>query len=154
LVDTDDVVQETVIKTVRNLGRIEIRDDGALQAYLRQALTNWLTDAYRRSKQRANDTDLNSDLPANQPSPLEEAIGADALRRYDEGLAQLTASDRELVVLRIEFCYEYEEIARMCGKTTAASARVAVSRALARLSKEMHRAACRSAAHRLGSTRG
>jgi RNA polymerase sigma-70 factor, ECF subfamily len=141
LLDTEDIVQETAIKAVRNLGRIEIRDDGALQAYLRRALTNKLADAYRQSQHRANDTDVKSDLPAHQASPLEQAIGIDAARRYEDGLAHLAPSDRELVILRIEFCYEYDEIARMTGKTSAASARVAVSRALARLSKEMHRAA-------------
>jgi RNA polymerase sigma-70 factor (ECF subfamily) len=140
VLDTDDVVQETVIKTVRNLGRIEIRNDGALQAYLRQALSNRLADAYRQSQRRANDTGLKSDLPARQPSPLEHAIGADAVHRYEIGLTHLADSDRELVILRIEFCYEYDEIARMTGKTSAASARVAVSRALARLSKEMRHA--------------
>jgi RNA polymerase sigma-70 factor, ECF subfamily len=137
LLDTEDVVQETLVKTVRNLGRIEVRDDGALQAYLRQALTNRLADAYRQSRRRANDTDVKSDLPANLPSPLEEAIGAEAVQRYEDGLARLKSSDREAVILRIELCYDYEEIARMTGKTGAASARVAVSRALARLSKEM-----------------
>jgi RNA polymerase sigma-70 factor (ECF subfamily) len=137
LLDTDDVVQETMINTVRNLERVDLHDDGALQAYLRQALTNKLTDAYRRFQHRANDTAVKSDLPGNQPSPLEQAIGEDALRRYEDGLARLTASDRELVILRIELCYEYDEIAQMAGKNSAASARVAVSRALARLSKEM-----------------
>jgi len=141
MLDTDDVVQETVIKTVRNLGHMELRDEGALQAYLRKGLTHRLVDAYRQTEHRANDTQVKSDLPANQPSPLEQAIGGDALRRYDEGLARLAPSDRELVILRIELCYEYEEIARMVGKSSAASARVAVSRALARLSKEMRRPA-------------
>ena len=137
LLDTEDVVQDTLVKTVRNLDRIEVRDDGALQAYLRQALTNRLIDAYRQSRRQANDTDVKSDLPANLPSPLDQAIGAEAVQRYDDALARLKPSDREIIILRIELCYEYEEIARMTGKTGAASARMAVSRALGRLSKEM-----------------
>jgi RNA polymerase sigma factor (sigma-70 family) len=141
LLDTEDVVQETLVKAVRNFDRIEIRDDGAFHAYLREALTRRLIDAYRASRPRANDTDVKSDQPANQPSPLEEAIGAEALRRYEAALARLKPSDRSLVILRIELSYEYDEIAHMTGKTGAASARMAVSRALRRLSKEMSRVA-------------
>jgi len=52
----------------------------------------------------------------------------------------LSASDREAIVLRIELCHDYDQIAMQLGKTTAASARVAVSRALARLAREMRQA--------------
>lgn len=141
LLDTEDVVQDTLVKTVRNLAHMEVRDDGALQAYLRQALANRLTDAYRQSRHRSDDTGVRSDLPGLEPSPLEQAIGRQALDRYDHALNQLKASDREAVILRVELCYEYDEIARMTGKTSAASARMMVSRALARLAEEMGRGA-------------
>src|SRR5687768_9791600 len=38
--DTVDLVQETMIGTLRNLENFEPRGEGALQAYLRQALIN------------------------------------------------------------------------------------------------------------------
>ena len=139
LLDTEDVVQETLIKAVRNLGKIEVRDDGALQAYLWQAVRNRLADAYRRSRHRPADTAVTSDMVAGDPSPLEQAIGEEALRRYEAGLSRLKATDREAVILRVELCYEYDEMASMLGKPSAAAARVAVSRALARLSREMGR---------------
>src|SRR6201991_5376631 len=47
MLDTEDIVQETMVKAVRNLGQVEVRGDGALQAYLRQAVNNRLADAYR-----------------------------------------------------------------------------------------------------------
>lgn len=138
MLDTADIVQETVVKAVRNLDRIEVRDDGALQAYLRQALKNRLADLYRRSKDREEDTAVKSNLPAHDPSPLEEAIGLEALHRYESALERLTPHDREAVLLRVELCYDYDQIAQMLGKSSAASARMAVSRALTRLSREMH----------------
>ena len=141
LLDTEDIVQETVVKAVRNLDHMEVRDDGALQAYLWQAVTNRLTDAYRRSANRPVDTAVRSDLPGREPSPLEQAIGAEALDRYEEALKDLGPGDREAIVLRIELCYEYDEIARMLGKSSAGAARVAVSRALTRLSRGMGRGA-------------
>lgn len=139
LLDTADIVQETVVKAVRNLPHIEIRHDGALQAYLRQALTNRLRDAYRRANRRPSDTALKSDLPAESPSPLEHAIGEEAMQRYEEALARLKAKDREAIILRVELCYRYDEIAQMMSVASADAARVMVGRALARLSREMRR---------------
>jgi RNA polymerase sigma-70 factor (ECF subfamily) len=137
LLDTDDIVQDSMIATLRNLDHVEIRGEGALQAYLREAVNNRLTDAYRRVRNRPVGGDLPSDLPASNPSPLEEAIGQEAVNRYERSLKALKSEDREAVILRIELCYDYDEIAAILGKSSAATARVAVSRALARLSHEM-----------------
>jgi RNA polymerase sigma factor (sigma-70 family) len=137
LMDTDDIVQDSMIATLRNLDHVEIREEGALQAYLRQAVSNRITDAYRRVRNRPIPGELGSDLPAGDPSPLEEAIGQEAVHRYERSLKALKSEDREAVILRIELCYEYDEIAAILGKSSAATARVAVSRALARLSHEM-----------------
>lgn len=135
--DTDDVVQETMVNAVRHLHRIEIQDAGALQAYLRQALSNRLIDAYRRAGRKAPQVEMDSGLPAENTSPLEAAIGSEALARYEAGLRQLKSEDRQAVILRVELCYPYDEIAAMLGKSNAAAARVAVSRALARLARAM-----------------
>ena len=141
LLDTDDIVQESMIATLRNLDHVEIGGEGALQAYLRQAVSNRLTDAYRRIKNRPKSGELSPDLPAQDPSPLEEAIGHEAATRYERSLKALKSEDREAVILRIELCYGYDEIAAILGKSSAATARVAVSRALARLSHEMRNVA-------------
>src|SRR5262245_50380741 len=50
LMDTDDLVQETVVRAVKRIDRFESRHDGALQAYLRQAIVNRIRDEVRRSK--------------------------------------------------------------------------------------------------------
>ena len=137
LFDTEDIVQETVIKALRNLGNIELTREGSLQAYLRQALSNRFIDLYRHGLTHPNGELLGSDVPALEPSPLESAIGAEAITRYERALNRLSAVDREAVLLRIEFQHSYDEIAEMLGKTSASSARMTVSRALARLSREM-----------------
>jgi RNA polymerase sigma factor (sigma-70 family) len=126
-----------MIATLRNLDHVEIRGEGALQAYIRQAISNRLTDAYRSVRNRPIGGELPSDLQARNPSPLEEAIGQEAVNRYERSLEALKSEDREAVILRIELCYDYDEIAALLGKSSAANARVAVSRALARLSHEM-----------------
>src|SRR5262245_42631792 len=47
--DTQDLVQETVISTFKRIDAFEARGEGALQAYLRQAILNRIRDYHRRS---------------------------------------------------------------------------------------------------------
>ncbi|HVL66355.1 MAG TPA: sigma-70 family RNA polymerase sigma factor [Vicinamibacterales bacterium] len=135
LMDTGDIVQETLVKAVRHFDRIDVQNEGALQAYLRRALVNRLNDEYRRP--RPPNAELDSGIAAPDRSPLEEVISKETIARYEGALSRLRECDRQAVLLRIEMCYGYEEIARMLGKPSADAARVAVSRAVARLCREM-----------------
>lgn len=137
LLDTQDVIQETLVTALRHLDTFEVRGEGSLQAYLRQALANRITDLYRRQAHKPVVEDVASDMPATGPSPLEETIGVQAVERYEAALGRLKPEDREAVVLRIEMQRDYTEIAVALNKQSAASARMAVSRALARLAQEM-----------------
>src|SRR4051812_35099459 len=42
--DTEDLVQETLVQTLKHIGSFQPRHEGALQAYLRQALVNRVRD--------------------------------------------------------------------------------------------------------------
>ena len=140
VLETEDVVQDTIIAAVRNLDQLEIRGEGALQAYLRRALANRFTDLYRRTHDRPAHADLDSQLPAAAASPLELTIGAEALARYEAALLRLTERDRQAIMLRIELCCGYDEISATLGTSGASHARVVVNRALTRLAREMRHA--------------
>jgi RNA polymerase sigma-70 factor (ECF subfamily) len=135
--DTEDLVQETVIRTLRVVGTFEYRRDGALQAYLRQALMNAIRDRLRQARRRPTVEPLNDSAPADATSPLDEAIGRENAERYDEALAALDQADKEAIVGRIELGYDYEELASALGKPSADAARMAVRRALLRLAEKM-----------------
>ena len=139
MIDTDDVVQDTVMRSLHRIDVFEIRGEGALQAYLRQAVRNRLVDAHRRHTRQATATEARSDIPAVGPSPLEEAVGTEALERYEAALLRLRPEDREIVILRIELCHSYEDLVQILEKPSRDACRVAVTRALARLSVEMGR---------------
>ena len=47
VIDTDDLVQETVINTLKRIDVFEYRVDAALQAYLRQAVMNRIRNEIR-----------------------------------------------------------------------------------------------------------
>lgn len=48
LADTDDLVQDTLLRTFTRIGTFEARGAGALLAYLRQAVLNRVRDELRR----------------------------------------------------------------------------------------------------------
>ena len=135
--DTSDLVQETIVAALRNLPSFEVRGDGALQAYLRQALINRVRNEIRRAMLRPAPTDVESQLPHEGTSPLEAAIGTQTLERYEAALAGLTDDEREAVVTRVEFGLSYAEVAEALGKPSADAARMAVVRALVKLAKAM-----------------
>jgi RNA polymerase sigma factor (sigma-70 family) len=139
LLDTDDLVQETVIRTVKRLDTFEPRHEGALQAYLRQAVMNRIRDEIRRSGRAPASLELDENQPSSGASPLEEAIGVEAVERYEAALARLRPEEREAVVARIEMDGTYESVAQALGKRTPDAARMAVGRALLRLAEEMTR---------------
>lgn len=134
--DTHDLVQDTLAHVVQRLDTFEPRHDGAFQAYLRQALLNRVRDQLRWAQRRPTDA-LATDRPALGPSPIEEAIGSEALERYEAALQRLRPDDREAIIARIEMGHSYPDVAQALGKPTVAAAHVAVSRALVRLAKEM-----------------
>jgi RNA polymerase sigma-70 factor (ECF subfamily) len=135
--DTDDLVQETVVQTLRRLGTFEPTREGALQAYLRQAVMNGIRDAIRRAGRRPAAVPLDEDMPGRDLSPLEQAIGRDAAARYEAALAALKPGDREAIIGRIELGYDYTELAAALGKPSSEAARIAVRRALLSLAEEM-----------------
>lgn len=137
LLDTADLVQETLARVVEGLDRIEVRGPGGFQAYVRQAVLNRIRDQVRWAARRPGPDGVPETLNDPSPSPLENAIGADVLARYESALERLSDVERELLHLRIELDFGYEEIAAMTGKPSRDAARMAIQRALARLAEEM-----------------
>lgn len=137
LADTEDLVQETVVRTLQRLDTFQYRHEGGLQAYLRQAVMNRIRDECRRVARRPLVSELDDQLADDRHSPLEAAVGVQALERYETALQQLRPEDREMVVARLEMGYAYSEIAVMTGKPSADAARMAVSRALVHLAERL-----------------
>ena len=133
IADTHDLVQETLLQTFKRVEAFEARGEGAFQAYLRQAMLNRIRNELRRFSREPDATGLDTQAPADQPSPLEAAIGREAMERYDAALMTLKPEDRELVIAKLEMGYDYDELAAAFGRPTAGAARKAVQRATARL---------------------
>jgi len=137
LADTQDLVQETVVQAFKHIARFEVRGEGALQAYLRQAVLNRIRSEIRRVGRRPALSELDTQMPDQAPSPLEQAIGVEAVDRYETALATLRPEEREAIVGRIEMGLTHAELAEALDKPTPNAARMALERALMRLAKEM-----------------
>lgn len=137
LADTQDLVQDTLFETFKHVDGFDHRGHGALQAYLRQAILNRIRNELKRAGRRPAVAELDLELGDSNRSPLEAAIGAEAMERYDNALVRLCDDDRELVVARLELELSYADVAEATGRPTANAARMAVSRALVRLAEAM-----------------
>jgi len=139
MLETGDIVQEAVTRAVRHLDTFEVRHESALFAYFRQAVHHRIIDYVRSRQRRPERQEMPEDAPSHEISPLDAAMGVEARERYDRALGRLTEHDRQLVVMRVEAGEEYAVIAEAMGKPTAAAARMACTRAIARLAQEMRR---------------
>ena len=137
--DTDDLVQETLLRTFKRIEEFEPRGVGALQAYLRQAVLNAIREELRRKGRRPDATGLDGLEADSNLSPLEQAIGAETVDRYERALSRLKDTEREVIIGRLEMGYTYDELAEALGKPTAEAARKSAQRALVRLVEEMDR---------------
>jgi RNA polymerase sigma factor (sigma-70 family) len=134
--DTSDLVQDALVSTFVRIDAFEPRRKHALRAYLQQAIRNRIRDAIRRSSRHASVSIDDMDLEGHE-TPLEEAIGHEATRRYRVALERLPADEQELIVGRIELGYSYDQLALASGRSTPDAARMAVKRALLRLAAQI-----------------
>jgi RNA polymerase sigma factor (sigma-70 family) len=135
--DTDDLVQETVLRSLDQMGTFEQRWEGSLQAYFRQALVNRIRDEIRWAGRRPLATELVEEPAADRPSPHDAVEALETRERYEAALTRLAPSEQELVVARLELGYSYQEIADGLGLTSADAVRMAVARSLVRMARWM-----------------
>lgn len=138
LLETDDIVHDTVIGTVENLSSFEYAREGALLAYMRTALHNRVRREARNLGRRPAPAEFDEERAGpSGHSPLDDVIGREGLERYDAALLRLSEADRAAIVARVEMGLPYLELVDALGKPTQTAARMAVSRAMVRLAREM-----------------
>lgn len=136
LLSTDDLVQETLMRTLAHVADFEPRGPGAFQAYLRRALLNRVRDEIRRRQRSPVEVTLGTGEPDRAASPLEEAVGQEAYARYEAALEKLRVEDRGAIMARVEMGLPWPEVMEALGKPSIEAAQMAVSRALVRLARE------------------
>jgi RNA polymerase sigma factor (sigma-70 family) len=135
LLDTDDLVQEAAIGSLRNLQGLERHGGNGFLGYLKASVSNRIRDEIRRVGRHPGVTDMDLDLPDERPDALHQLMTAQDLERYENALGRLDAAGRELVIARLEFQMSYDEIAIHSGKSSPDAARMATRRAVRRLAE-------------------
>jgi RNA polymerase sigma factor (sigma-70 family) len=130
-------VQVTLTRALARIDRFESRGEGAFLAYLRQILLNLVRDEIGRARTRPAHAELNDTFADPGPSILERTVRRETLERYEAALAELSSEQREAVLMRLEFGYSHEQIARALGKPSANAARMTVARALLAVARTM-----------------
>jgi RNA polymerase sigma-70 factor, ECF subfamily len=135
--DTEDLVQDTLVKVFQRMSAFEPRHPGAFRHYVWTTLWNCIRDIARTYKRRGPTDSLDEDVAGSAPSPLEEAMGSEVFARYEAAMDRLRPEEREAIIARVELGLSHAEVAAALDKPSVAAAHMAVSRALVRLAEEM-----------------
>jgi|SRR6185503_9464307 RNA polymerase sigma-70 factor (ECF subfamily) len=136
LADTQDLVQNVVARTLPRLGVMQVESADTFQAFLKTALKNQIIDEIRKARLRTRDDAALEQQADPAPPPVQVMLTQEDMGRYERALQTLEPAEREMIRARHED-KDYAEIARIFGKPTAAAARMAVNRAIAKLAKAM-----------------
>lgn len=137
MLDTGDIVQTVATKALKQLAHLDVRQQGCVGFYLRQAVLNEIASQWRRAGRKPFETTLGESIAADDSSPLDRLLGAERMSLYEAALGALDPADRDAIVGRFELAYNYDELARYLGKASAATARVTVHRAVKRLAEQL-----------------
>jgi len=138
MIETDDIVQDTLLQTVHRLDHFDPEHSGAFRGYLRRVARNRILDELRRANRRPSADASAGGIVHPGPSPLEAAIGKERVEQYEAALERLKPREQDAITARLEDGLSYAEIGLELGIKEDA-ARMAVKRALFRLAQELAR---------------
>jgi RNA polymerase sigma-70 factor (ECF subfamily) len=155
-VESLDIVQDAMIDAVRGFQNFEMRDDGALTAWLAAIVENRIrgTRKYLYAEKRDRRRDVNYQqivehisqsngsvfLPQADDTPPPEAVAKRAeIEVLLESLDELPSHYREVLVLRDQKGLPWSEIAELLSRSSADAARMMHAKARIELRKEMKR---------------
>jgi RNA polymerase sigma-70 factor (ECF subfamily) len=139
MLDTDDIVQDALLSTLRRMPHFVWRTPGALLAYLRRAILNRIIDAKRKYARQGEWVALPDDCAEQAASPLQRVVDKEEILRYRAALFRLRPRDRQLIVMRMEQQLTYQEIGTQLRMASPNAARVALIRAMGRLVSALER---------------
>ena len=134
--DTSDLVQDALHHTFARLDGFKSSRASVLRVYLRRGVENRIRDEMRRATRRRRAIAPEQPVRASEDgAPQLQLLGDDqAWRRYVDGLKRLKPRERRLIVGRAELGYTYRQLAFIERLSSPDAARMAVKRALVRLS--------------------
>lgn len=135
--DTEDLVQITVMRALSRIEQFRNEGKGSFLVYLRQILLNELRDEIRRGNRTPEKVEVDDEMvDMGMPSPVDMVVGHEYLSIYETVLATLSKRQQSVIVMRVEQCMSYPEIARAIGETPDC-VRMMIARAMTKLAAGM-----------------
>lgn len=135
--DTQDLVQVTLLRSLDRLKSFEARETGSFLAYMRQVLKNLVRDEVRKWQRRPRAEVLDENLKDDSLSPIDLAVESESMQRYEQALEKMPARQREGLIMRLELRATHQEVADALGMESSDAARMMVKRALIDLAERM-----------------
>ena len=130
---TRDVVQDAALGVWKHVDKLDLSKRGDLEAYLREAVINRIRDRARRLQRDPLVVSIDPEIKDSLPSPLNLVLSGERWARYQAAFNELTTTQREAVVARVEMGCSWEQVAEAINSPTAAAARMQFNRAVERL---------------------
>lgn len=130
--DTQDMVQDTMIHAFKSIENIQAKRPGAFFSYLRTTFINQIKQELRKNKPfQLSITQFSNDQKLTYENDINTIVD------YDNALKKLSAQEKEAIILRLEFGFTYKEIADFIEKPSENSTRMYITRALIKLAGYM-----------------
>lgn len=155
LLESGDILQDTLMAAMERFQRFEMRDEGSLIHWLGKLAEHKITDAaeFHRAAKRDPDrcrplhekgsrdesTAFMIDLPDPDASPSDRAMCAEQSELLESCIAGLPEVYRELILLRNYAGCSWEAVARESRRPSPAAARMMHAKAMIALGRMMHR---------------
>ena len=137
--ETCDLVQEVALRMLSRRHDFDVRHPFAVQGYMSKAIMNLVRDEARRLTRRPPMDALPEDgeVPSAGPSPLDRVVKDDLTATYRLAMGRIKPKDQALIVARFQHAKSAQDIEREFAFPSTNAARVAVSRAVFALSREV-----------------
>jgi RNA polymerase sigma factor (sigma-70 family) len=132
-----DLVQDVLLSTCRRASSIEADPALGLMPYLQRALTNRVRSEHRRQRPNASIADAEASLRDTRPSPLDRVLAEERRRAVRRAVASLDPQARRIVIARYARGLAWSDVAAAVDAPSPDAARVAASRAVARLASQL-----------------
>lgn len=136
LADTQEIVQETVFRSLSRLEEFKPEHEGALLQYLKRILVNRIRDLARRSGREVPIGDAETIAARGEQTVVSRLVGEETLQRFSECLDSLTSDQRTAVSLYVELGYSLTELGDALNRSPDA-ARKLLARGLQSVSAKM-----------------
>lgn len=151
VLDSGDVLQETLLAAVKSFDRFEARDEASLLNWLSKIAEHQIQAAAEHHGAQKRDVGRNvplqlqapdlstrnllRELVGASPTPIDSVVEAEQAAAVEACVAALPEDLRELIVLRDYMQAPWDTVADECGRPSASAARMMHARALVELGK-------------------